>query len=237
MAETQFFRRWPHNASTEYISARQKLLEAEMSLRDQIERVAAQRRALPTGASMPTYSFEEGPKNLDQDHPCSETTLQQLCEGKSLVIYHLMFAEDEDEACPSCSMWIDGFNGVADHIDQHMTFVVIAKAPLPKLRSWARVRGWDKVRLLSCFGTTFNADMNLEHPDWMPGLKQAPGISVFRKDGDMVRHVYSAPPEFTPREGRAMDLLCPVWNLLDIIPEGRGEWNPSNSYIGKAPSK
>jgi predicted dithiol-disulfide oxidoreductase (DUF899 family) len=71
----------------------------------------------------------------------------------------------------------------------------------------------------------------------MPGLKQAPGISVFRKDGDAVRHVYSAPPEFTPREGRAMDLLCPVWNLLDIVPEGRGEWNPSNSYIGKALSK
>jgi predicted dithiol-disulfide oxidoreductase (DUF899 family) len=57
---------------------------------------------------------------------------------------------------------------------------------------------------------------------------------VFRKDGDTVRHVDSAPPEFTPREGRAMDLLCPVWNLLDIVPEGRGEWNPSNSYIGKA---
>jgi len=108
MAEKQFFRRWPQNASAEYISARQKLLEAEMSLRDQIETVAAQRRALPPGASMPTYSFEEGPRSLDQDQPYTKTTLQQLSEGRSLVIYHLMFAEDEDEACPSCSMWIDG---------------------------------------------------------------------------------------------------------------------------------
>jgi predicted dithiol-disulfide oxidoreductase (DUF899 family) len=231
MAEKEFFRRWPLNASTEYIAARKELLEAEMSLRDQIERVAAQRRTLPPGAFMPTYSFDEGPKSLSQEQPITQITLQQLVEEKSLVVYHLMFADDEDEACPSCSMWIDGFNGVADHLDQHVTFVVMAKAPLPKLRSWARVRGWHNIRLLSCSGSTFNLDMNLEHPDWMPSLKQAPGVSVFHKDGDAVRHVYSSPPEFTLREGRALDLLSPVWNVLDIVPEGRGDWNPSNSYV------
>lgn len=233
MAEKEFFRRWPLNASTEYISARKELLEAEMSLRDQIERVAAQRRALPPGASMPTYSFDEGPRSLDHDQPVAQTTLKQLVEDKSLVVYHLMFAEDAEEACPSCSMWVDGFNGVVDHLNQHVNFVVIAKAPLPKLRSWARLRGWHKIRLLSSFGSTFNADMNLEHPDWMPNLNQAPGISVFRKDGDAVRHTYSSTPEFTSHEGRGIDLLSPVWNVLDIVPEGRGEWNPSNSHIKK----
>jgi predicted dithiol-disulfide oxidoreductase (DUF899 family) len=46
-----------------------------------------------------------------------------------------MLPEDDEEYCPNCSMWIDGFNGVAAHLDQHVTFVVMAKAPLHKFRS------------------------------------------------------------------------------------------------------
>lgn len=236
MDEPAFFQRWPCDASGEYIAARNKLLVAELDLRNQMERVAAMRRLLPPGAPMPEYIFEEGCHTLagqEKDGPVNEVTLRQLVGERSLVVFHLMFVEDEDEACPSCSMWVDGFNGVASHLYQHVNFAVIAKAPLHKLRSWAWERGWDKLRLLSSFGTTFNADMNLEHPDWRPRLKQAPAISVFRKDNDMVRHVYSAPPEFKPGTMGAMDLFSPVWNVLDIIPEGRGGWDPSNSYIGK----
>ena len=29
---------------------------------------------------------------------------------------------------------------------------------------------------------------------------------------------------------RGIDLLSPVWNLLDLTPEGRGEWLPSLAY-------
>jgi predicted dithiol-disulfide oxidoreductase (DUF899 family) len=238
MEEQVVFRRWPSNASEEYIAARNQLLQAELGLRDQIEHVAALRRALPPGAPMPAYTFEEGPRSLEVqqgDENVIKITLQELVGDRSLVIYHLMFAEDEDEPCPMCSMWIDGFDGVVSHFEQRVDFAVIAKAPLAKLRSWARARGWNNLRLLSSSSTTFNADMNLEHPDWMPSLKQGPGISVFRNEGGVVRHVYSCPPEFAPGKVRAMDLLSPVWNLLDIVPEGRGEWYPSHSYAMKGP--
>jgi predicted dithiol-disulfide oxidoreductase (DUF899 family) len=46
--------------SGEYRSARNQLLEAEIELRRAIERVAAQRRALPRGGVVPQdYVFEE----------------------------------------------------------------------------------------------------------------------------------------------------------------------------------
>jgi predicted dithiol-disulfide oxidoreductase (DUF899 family) len=186
---------------------------------------------------MSTYTFDEGPRNPSQDQPVAQTTLHHLVEEKSLVAHHLIFAEYEEEACQSCSMWNNGFNGIADNFDQHVNIVIIAKAPLIKLRSWGRLRGWHKIRLLSSFGSTFSADMNLERSDWMPNLNQALGISVFRKDGDAVRHVYSSTPESTSHEVRAIDLLSPIWNVLDIVSKGRGEWNPSNSYIKELKSR
>jgi predicted dithiol-disulfide oxidoreductase (DUF899 family) len=29
---------------------------------------------------------------------------------------------------------------------------------------------------------------------------------------------------------RGIDLISPVWNLLDITPEGRGQWDPTLTY-------
>ena len=47
------------NESTDYRTARNALLEQELELRQKIERVAAQRRALPPGGEIPQdYAFE-----------------------------------------------------------------------------------------------------------------------------------------------------------------------------------
>ena len=49
------------NESAEYRRARKALLAAEIELRRQIERVAAQARALPPGGEVPeAYRFEGG---------------------------------------------------------------------------------------------------------------------------------------------------------------------------------
>jgi predicted dithiol-disulfide oxidoreductase (DUF899 family) len=29
---------------------------------------------------------------------------------------------------------------------------------------------------------------------------------------------------------RGMDLMSPVWNLFDLLPSGRGEQEPNNTY-------
>lgn len=74
--------------------------------------------------------------------------------------------------------------------------------------------------------------MNVENPNYAPKSPSEPGFSVFKKDGDgNVRHVYSQTSRFIPGSERAMDLLCPVYNMLDLIPEGRGNWYATNDYV------
>ncbi len=34
----------------------------------------------------------------------------------------------------------------------------------------------------------------------------------------------------TGQNPRHVDMLRPLWNLLDLTPEGRGEWYPSLAY-------
>ena len=53
------------NESVDYRAARNALLDAEIALRREIERVAAMRRALPPGGAVPTdYVFERLGANL-----------------------------------------------------------------------------------------------------------------------------------------------------------------------------
>ena len=232
MSETKFIK-WPKNASPEYIAARNELTKAEFTLRNQIERVAEMRRSLPLGAPMANYTFISGPPDLSNTSVLHQTTLADLAaDGRSVVIYHMMFAEDEDKPCPMCLSFVDALNGVGQHISQRVNLAIVAKAPLEKLREWGRRRGWSQVRLLSSQGSTFNKDMDMEHPGWMPECKQAPGISVFKKDGEgAVRHVYTQLPNFDLDTGRGMDLLSPLWNLLDMVPEGRNDFDVGFSYL------
>ena len=50
----------------------------------------------------------------------------------------------------------------APHIMQRASFVLVAKAEIGRLRRFARRRGWDRIRLLSCHDSTFNRDLNME---------------------------------------------------------------------------
>jgi predicted dithiol-disulfide oxidoreductase (DUF899 family) len=144
-------------------------------------------------------------------------------------VYHLMLAPGDDEACPMCSMWVDGFHGVAHHLAQRTAFAVVAKAPLDDLRAWGRRRGWDGLRLLSSHRSTFNRDLHAEDDDG-----QRPGISVFTRDGDTVRHSYTMHADYSAEEPeRGIDLYSPVWQVLDLLPQGRGTWYAANEYAGR----
>jgi len=218
-------RTWPAGASPRYVAARKRLFEAERDLLDRVQRVAVLRRALPPGAALPTYAFVEGPGDFRRDEPVVATTLAELVGDRGLFVYHMMFAPDWDEGCPSCSMWVDGLHGVAHHLAQVTSFAVIAKAPLSKLRAWARHRGWSGLRLLSSHGTSFNADVGAEDADG----GQWPRASVFVKRDGVVYHHYT-----TAMIDNGLDLLTPVWHVQDLLPQGRGDWEPSNTYAGPA---
>ena len=219
------------NESADYLSKREELRLAEIELMQQQERVAEFRRRLPKGAIVQDYVFEEGPVDLDAgDAPTRTVRLSELFTGsdRSLVIYHFMFGKKQSKPCPMCTMFIDGLNGVAHHLAQNIDLAIVAAADPPALRKHGRTRGWDKLRLLSGGTSTFKYDLGSEDREG----EQDSTISVFTRDSDgTLRHFYSAHPAMSKdiRE-RGIDLLTPVYNMLDLTPQGRGDWYAELGY-------
>ena len=180
------------------------------------------RRGLPPGPVVRDYELVEDRNRV---------RLSELfAAGKpDLVLYHLMYWADDDEFCNMCSAWLDGFNGIVPHVTQRVNFVIASHAPFDKLKAWAEHRGWNRLRLLAS-GSDFARDIGAEDETGRPDST----IVVFSKDGDIIRHRYSAHSMLDDRE-RGIDLLSPIWNLLDLTPGGRGEdWYPSNEAFDEA---
>jgi predicted dithiol-disulfide oxidoreductase (DUF899 family) len=218
--------------SAEYRAARDRLLEQEAEMRRAVEAVAAARRALPPGGAVPEdYVFQgEGPG------AATAVKLSQLfAPGRdTLVMYSMMFprAPDEDLPCPSCTQFLDAFDGVVEHASQRLNVAIVAKAALARLLAHADDRGWRRLRVLSCAGNAYNHDYLGETPD---GSQQLPMLNVFRRDGDTIRHFWGSELLYEPsdpgEDPRHADTIDPLWNLFDFAPEGRGtDWYPSLSY-------
>jgi predicted dithiol-disulfide oxidoreductase (DUF899 family) len=219
------------NESSEYLAKREELRLAEVALMLQRERVAELRRNLPAGAVVHDYEFEEGPRDLNAgDTPVRDVRLSELFTkpNRSLVIYHFMLGKKQTKPCPMCTAWIDAANGVAAHLSQNLDLAVVAAADLVTLRAHARVRGWDKLRLLSAGTSRFKYDFGSENREG----DQDSAVSVITRDtGGTMRHFYTAHPRMAPdiRE-RGIDLLCPIWHFMDLTPQGRGSWYASLTY-------
>ena len=216
--------------SDEYRKARDELRQAEIALRQHAEDVAQMRRDLPEGPVVDDYVFLEGPSDLDAGDEAHEVRLGELFTGpgRALIVYQLMFGKAQTSPCPMCTQWIDGFNGIARHITQNADLVIVAAADLPALRAHARTRGWNRLRLLSCGDNTFKRDLNSEDE----AGNQDSTVSVFNRDASgAVRHTYTGHPWLSEEiRERGIDLLCPTWNLLDLTPQGRGDWYSSLDY-------
>jgi predicted dithiol-disulfide oxidoreductase (DUF899 family) len=218
--------------SAEYREARNRLLDQEAELRRVTEAVAAARRGLPPGGMVPQdYVFQGAGANAS---PVDVRLSELFAPGKdSLVIYNMMFprALDEDLPCPSCTQFLDSFEGAAEHAAQRVNVAVVAKADLPRLLAHAKQRGWRRLRLLSSGTNSYNRDYHGE----TAGGAQLPMMNVFRRDGDTIRHFWGSELFFAPSEPgqdpRHGDTLEPLWNLFDLMPEGRGtDWYPELSY-------
>ena len=223
------------NESSQYLAKREELRLAEIELMRQRERVAELRRNLPEGAPIQDYQFEEGPRDLNAgDAPARSVRLSELFTkpNRSLIIYHFMFGKRQTKACPMCTAWLDGANGVAHHLAQNLDFAVVAAADLPTLRAHARERGWDKLRLLSARNNTFKYNLGSEDREG----NQDSTVSVFTRDANgTLRHFYTAHPRMAPDiQERGIDLLTPIWHFMDLTPQGRGSRYASLAYGTKA---
>ena len=210
----------PKAESRSYQAQRKALLAAEIDLMDRIEQVAGLRRKLPLGRKVKDYAFREGPPDLSLNAASNffTTRLSELFAEKkdSLIVDHLMFGPEDERPCKMCTMWADGYDAIAPHVSAKTNFVVVAKAPIERLRDWGRARGWRHLRLLSSSDTSFNSDFGYEDANG-----QNPGLSVFKRVADDIYHFYASQAMMTPEHNRGIDLYSPVWNLLDLLPEGR----------------
>ncbi len=219
------------NESAEYLTAREELRHAEIELMRQRERVAELRRGLPKGATVQDYEFLEGPPSLDAgDEPVTRVRLSELftAPDRALVIYHLMFGKKQTKPCPMCTAWLDGCNGVAQHLAQNIDFAIVAAADPSTLRAYARDRGWNKLRLLSAGESTFKYDLGSEDREG----GQDSTVSVFTRDAEgTLRHFYSGHPWLADDiKERGIDEMTPIWNVLDLTPHGRGTFYASLDY-------
>lgn len=217
--------------SDEVAARREELRLAEIDLMRHRERVAATRRQLPVGPVVDDYEFQEGPADLGAgDAPLTTVRLNRLFTGsqRALVVYQFMYGKRQTSPCSMCTMWIDGFNAVASHLAQNVDFAIAAAADPAVLRGHARTRGWRNLRLLSCGTNTFKYDLGSEDEDG----NQESTISVFTRDPQgSVRHFYTAHPAMAGDiNQRGLDLLSPVWHMLDLTPQGWGDWYPELSY-------
>jgi predicted dithiol-disulfide oxidoreductase (DUF899 family) len=234
--------------SSEYRSARDRLLAREVELRRSMEAVADARRDLPPGGVIAEdYVFRRaGPDSAATDVRLSEL----FAPGKdSLVIYNFMFPRGyggrrpgptsgetallplEEGPCPSCVALLDQLDGAAEHARQRINLAVVAKTSLPRLLTFAKERGWRHLLLLSSASNAYNRDYFGEDAEgW-----QMPMLNVFHREGETIRHFWGAELTYAPadpgQDHRSVGTLEPLWNLFDLTREGRpGDWDERLSY-------
>ena len=120
-------------------------------------------------------------------------------------------------------------DGVAGHLAQNINFAFVAAADAPALRAHARNRGWTKLRLLSAGESEFKYDLGSEDRE---GNQDS---TVSRQSDGALRHVYTVHPRMASDiQERGIDLLSPIWHMLDLTPQGRGDWYTKLEYPKQA---
>ncbi len=214
------------NESAGYRAARRALLAEEIELRRHLERVAAQRRALPPGGEVTgDYRFEgeRGPVSFEG----------LFGEKETLAVYSFMFGPERERPCPMCTNLLGSWEGNAADIGQCIALAVVARSPIARLIAWKKERGWRNLALY----TDLNGNYSRDYHGLLPDGSEIPALNVFTRRDGRVRHFWSgemagdsADPGQDPRG--APD-LAPLWTVLDMTPEGRGEgWYPKLEYGG-----
>jgi predicted dithiol-disulfide oxidoreductase (DUF899 family) len=210
------------NESAEYRRARTALLAEEIELRRQIERVAEQRRALPPGGAVTKdYRFESerGPVRF----------ADLFGDKQTLAIYSYMYGPQRQRPCPMCTSLLSAWDGEARDIEQRIALAVVARSPIERLVAFKNERGWRHLKLYADVSGDYTRDyVSADDAD-------VPAFNVFTRRDGTIRHFWSgemtgdaADPGQDPRG--APD-LAPLWNVLDMTPEGRGvDWYPKLDY-------
>ena len=211
------------NDSAEYRKARTALLAEEIELRRHIERVAAQRRALPPGGEARGYEFkDENGKTLPM--------VDLFGAHDTLVTYFWMYGPERKQACPMCTSFLGAMDTPVRDLVQKVAIAVIGRSPVERQLAFARERGWRNLEFYATVGDEFARDYRGLAPDG----NEWPALDVWVKRDGKVFHFWGSELGGTADPGedaRGAPDPTPLWNILDLTPAGRGSnWYPKLAY-------
>lgn len=206
----------------EWRAARVQLLAREKEHTKEYDRINAERRRLPMVKIEKAYEFE-GPEG--------KVSLLNLFQGEhQLIVYHFMFGPDDAKGCPGCTGLVNALGDLSMLEERDTRFVLISRAPLPKLEAYKKEKGWNRP-WYSAFGSDFNYDFhatldNSKVPIEYNYVKEADMPHVWTGE----QHVYSV--FFRVDEdifltyqsyARGNESRTDAYRLLDMTPYGRQE--------------
>ena len=215
----------PIVSRTQWLVERKKLLGHEKDLTKHYDRVNAERRRLPMVKIEKDYVF---------DGPNGKQNLKAIFEGRrQLVVYHFMFDPTWEKGCPGCTSYVNAIGDLSMLDARDAIFVLISRAPLPKLEAYKAQKGWS-LPWFSSFGTEFNYDFHVTNDEMVAPIEynyrnkaelqankvpnaiegEEHGLTVFFRLGDDVFHTYST-------YARGTEYLTDARALLDMTPYGR----------------
>lgn len=213
------------NESAEYRQARTALLAEEIALRRQIQRVAAQRRALPPGGEpAKDYRF------LDENG--KEIGLADLFgRHDTLFTYFWMFGPERERPCPMCTSFVGSLDIPTPDIEQRIAIAIIGRSPVARQLAIARERGWTHLVFYQSVGDDFAKDYGGLNAKGEEGAI----VAVWQRRGDTVNLFWAAEGGFDTADPGFDPHLAPdptpLWNILDWTPGGRGtDWYPKLEY-------
>lgn len=160
-----------------------------------------------------------------RDTDGNEVSLAELFgDHDELILIHNM-----GRSCAYCTLWADGFNGVAEHLADRAAFVLVSPDRPEVQKEFAEGRNW-RFETYSAADTSFIADMGYTTTNDEGKIFYLPGYSVFTKEEDGTIR----------RTGRdffgPMDLYAGIWHLFAMLPAGPNGWHPRFSYEQPATS-
>lgn len=192
----------------------------EVNLQDQLEKTISQLEEEVVSAKkrlLEARRNEERREVQDYEFLAWGGTTVLLSElfgpHKDLIVVHNM-----GESCPYCTLWADGFNGIAGHLARRTAFVVASPDDPVMQENFARGRGWT-FRMVSVKNSSFTKDLGFEPT---PGAYW-PGFTTFLKENGRIYRISAA--KFGPG-----DDYCATWPMLELLADGVEGWEPHNAY-------
>lgn len=128
----------------------------------------------------------------------------------------LLVVHNMGGGCRYCTLWADGFRGIAEQLMRRSAFVLCSADEPMAAAAFAESRGWD-YPVVSGHQCGFARAMGFADDTG----RVLPGVSAFHReaDGSIVRTGHMP---FGPG-----DDFCAVWPLFDLLKDGKGEYVPS----------